>query len=105
MFVDIHVYNLKIANTNRGIAIMPRWGTGKIYNVTFQNIEMQTQYFSIPWWGSAEPIYITNINASSTHWWNGTIGGIHNITFTVSFISIDFLAINWIASLLCTNLS
>jgi hypothetical protein len=39
------VYNVSITNTNRGLALMPRWGTSSIYNVLLENIDIQTQYF------------------------------------------------------------
>lgn len=82
---DIHnvlFRNSKITDTNRGLAIMPRWGSGKISDIVFANITMETHYFSDAWWGSAEPIYITSMDSSTTHLWNGTISGIlfYNIT-------------------------
>ncbi len=74
--------NSKITDTNRGLAIMPRWGTGQISQVVFANLTMETHYFSNAWWGSAEPIYITSIDSSTTHFWNGAISDIkfYNVT-------------------------
>eukprot|EP00026_Physarum_polycephalum_P018656 Phypoly_transcript_20318.p1 GENE.Phypoly_transcript_20318~~Phypoly_transcript_20318.p1 ORF type:complete len:219 (+),score=19.29 Phypoly_transcript_20318:65-658(+) len=73
---DVHVYNVSITNTNRGLALMPRWGTSNIYNVLLENINIQTQYFSENWWGSAEPIYITGMNYSDTQFWGGKMNNI-----------------------------
>jgi len=55
---------------------MPRWGTGNIYNITFANIDMQTRYFSPPWWGSAEPIYVTSMSLDPEQLWTGVVSNV-----------------------------
>jgi len=77
LFDNIHIYD-----SNRGIAIMPRWGSGNVYNVTFSNIWMETRYFSNPWWGSAEPIYVTSLSESSLHPWTGYVSNISFVNIT-----------------------
>lgn len=65
--------NNKITDTNRGLAIMPRWGNGTIRDIYFRDISIETHYFSEAWWGSAEPIYVTSMDSSTTHLWNGSV--------------------------------
>jgi len=77
---DILFRNINIVDTNRALGIMPRWGTGNIPNVRFENINLQTHYFSDPWWGSAEAIYVTSLSEYPvTNAWTGII---FDITFT-----------------------
>jgi len=73
---------ITIRNTNRGLAVMPRVGSGNIDNVTFSNIVMETQFFSTMWWGSAEPIYVTSLSSGPNQPYLGKVSNIyfHNIT-------------------------
>lgn len=73
---DIFVSDVRIADTNRGIAIMPRWGATSIRRVRFENLSISTKFFSLPWWGSAEPIYVTLTNFSLTQHCTGTMSDI-----------------------------
>jgi len=43
----------------------------------FKNITIRTRYFSKPWWGNAEPIYITSVSSSETRKWEGKIENIY----------------------------
>lgn len=70
--------NLTVLDSNRGISIMPRIGSGDIHDISFTNIVMETHYFSEAWWGSAEPIYVTNVDQSPGQQYTGRI---HNIRF------------------------
>ncbi len=74
--------NSRISDSNRGIAIMPRWGSGKISQVVFANISVETHYFSAAWWGSAEPIYVTSMDSSTTHFWTGVVSDIRFVNIT-----------------------
>jgi hypothetical protein len=60
---------------------MPRVGAGRIYNVHYENITMETVFYSTRWWGSAEPIYITALPFNSTVGFTGSISNVtmHNI--------------------------
>jgi hypothetical protein len=73
---DIIVENVTIIDSNRGLAIMPRWGSGSIFNVTFRDIQVETRFFSPWWWGDGEPIYITAMNASVSQGYTGIVSNI-----------------------------
>ena len=74
----ITVTNITVTDTNRGICVDPRWGSGSITNATFTDMTIETHYFSSAWWGEAEPLYITATSASAEHVWNGSVS---HITF------------------------
>ena len=50
--------NIVIQDTNRGLGIQHR-DSGTLENVLFSDIVIQTRLPSGPWWGKAEPIYVT----------------------------------------------
>lgn len=62
-----------IYDTNRALAIMPRWGSGHIRHIQFENIAIETRWFSPSWWGAGEPIYVTALDENEQNQWNGTI--------------------------------
>jgi polygalacturonase len=68
-----------VTDTNRGIGILPRIGGGQVFDVLYQNISIETFFFSLPWWGSAEPVYICGGALSDQIVWNGSI---HDIYFS-----------------------
>ena len=59
---NITFRNCRVTDSNRGLGICPRWGSGSISNVVFENITVETHFFSTPWWGSSEPIYVGAIS-------------------------------------------
>eukprot|EP01113_Clastostelium_recurvatum_P037077 TRINITY_DN5386_c0_g1_i1.p1 TRINITY_DN5386_c0_g1~~TRINITY_DN5386_c0_g1_i1.p1 ORF type:complete len:485 (+),score=73.63 TRINITY_DN5386_c0_g1_i1:25-1455(+) len=74
--------NIYVNDTNRGLCIDPRWGSGSIMNASFSNMYISTRFFSSPWWGSAEPIYVTSMSMSKNQTWRGDVKNFHfeNIT-------------------------
>eukprot|EP01120_Amphizonella_sp_Union-15-10_P013826 TRINITY_DN6515_c0_g1_i1.p1 TRINITY_DN6515_c0_g1~~TRINITY_DN6515_c0_g1_i1.p1 ORF type:complete len:480 (-),score=72.39 TRINITY_DN6515_c0_g1_i1:76-1515(-) len=74
--------NCKISDTNRGLAVVPRWGSSRIEDIQFSNIELETRYFSELWWGNAEPIHITGMDASASNLWTGSISDIRFVNIT-----------------------
>ncbi len=76
-FYNIHIKNIKIEKSNRGISLQLR-DKGNIYNTIFNNITIETRRFSPDyWWGRAEGIAITALNRNE----NTTCGKIHDIEF------------------------
>ncbi len=67
-----------VRDTNRAIGIMPRIGTGTVSNIRYDNISIETKYFSLPFWGSAEPIYVCGGGLDANVKWTGLIS---NVTF------------------------
>ena len=76
---DIEIKDINILDTNRGISFQLR-DKGNIYNISFDNINMETKRFHpLEWWGKGEPInicavrrkeeintgYIKNVNISN----------------------------------------
>ncbi|WP_010621379.1 glycosyl hydrolase family 28 protein [Paucilactobacillus suebicus] len=57
-FEDCYFTDLKIEDTNRGIAFQIR-DPGSVRNITFENITIKNKTYTKDWWGSGEPIYIT----------------------------------------------
>ncbi|CAF1096185.1 unnamed protein product [Didymodactylos carnosus] len=74
---DLNFRNIQITDTNRGVCIAPRWGSGTLSNMTFTNLTMETHYYSTAWWGTAEPIYVTALSMSETRSWKGQVKNIH----------------------------
>lgn len=57
--------NIRIWDSSRGIGFQQRSGGGSIYNLTFDNISIETLYpTGQNWWGSGEPIWMTSIRQS-----------------------------------------
>ncbi|CAF4222112.1 unnamed protein product, partial [Rotaria sp. Silwood2] len=65
-------------NTNRGLCLAPRWGSGRISNLLFEQMYIETRFFGLDWWGSAEPIYVTGLSMSADRQWTGIL---NNVTF------------------------
>jgi hypothetical protein len=76
---DVAASAVTITDSNRGITISPRFGSGSMYNLSFQNISIETRFFTPVWWGVAEPIHISAAWTSEEHQWNGSV---HSIRFS-----------------------
>ena len=70
--------NVRIKDTNRGLCVAPRWGTGTLSNLLFEQMNIETRFFGLDWWGSAEPIYVTGLSTNADRTWTGNI---KNVTF------------------------
>ena len=80
---DVFVKNIEILDSNRGISFQLR-DEGSIYNINFQNINIETKRFSpIEWWGKGEPIFISAVRRYK----DTNIGFIKNVSF--NNINID----------------
>jgi polygalacturonase len=75
---DMVFRNIRMTNTHRGVCVAPRWASGTISNLLFEQMNIETQFFGLDWWGVGEPIYVTGLSASATHKWTGIL---KNITF------------------------
>jgi hypothetical protein len=73
---DVHANGIIIRDTNRGICIGPRWGSGALQNFSFANMDIETRYSGPNFWGAAEPIWVNVASASEWHAWNGTVSDI-----------------------------
>lgn len=60
-FRNILVENCVISASNRGISIQVR-DCGRVENVIFSNLSIETRCFSYQWWGRAEAICITSLD-------------------------------------------
>lgn len=65
--------NINITDTNRGVCVAPRWGSGIISNLLFEQMFIETRFFGLDWWGTAEPIHVTSLSASSDRLWTGIL--------------------------------
>ncbi|WP_226040013.1 glycosyl hydrolase family 28 protein [Natrinema sp. DC36] len=54
------VDNCVVYGSNRGLGIQHRDG-GSIEHVLFSNVTLETRLLPGPWWGKAEPIYVTSV--------------------------------------------
>ena len=57
---DLVVSNCNIESSTRGVGIQHRDG-GTVENIVFSNLTVETYLRDGPWWGKAEPVYITSI--------------------------------------------
>jgi len=55
---DFTFQNIVVTDTNRALGIQHR-DSGVLENVLFSDVLIQTRLPSGPWWGKAEPIYVT----------------------------------------------
>ncbi len=76
-FHDIHIENISIHDSNRGITIQLR-DEGSIDHCLFENMRISTRAFAKPYyWGYGEPICITALNRDE----KTKIESVSNITF------------------------
>ncbi|CAF1415841.1 unnamed protein product [Adineta steineri] len=75
---DMTFRNVRITDTNRGLCVAPRWGSNIISNLLFEHMNIETRFFGLDWWGSAEPIYVTGLSTNADQLWTGVL---KNITF------------------------
>jgi polygalacturonase len=73
---DMIFRNIRIKDTNRGICVAPRWGTGTISNLLFEQMNIETRFFGLDWWGTGEPIYVTGLSGDANHPWTGILKNI-----------------------------
>ena len=65
---DMLFEDIRITNSSRGIGFQQRTGAGDISNITFRRISIETRYpMGNNWWGSGEPIWLTNVNEGTPH--------------------------------------
>jgi len=69
--------NITIRDTNRGLGIQHR-DSGTIENVLFSDIVVDTRLLSGPWWGKAEPIYVTSLPRTD----DTDLGSVRNVRFS-----------------------
>lgn len=69
--------NCAIYGTNRGLGIQHR-DAGTIENVLFSNIVVDTHLLPGPWWGKAEPIYVTSVPRDA----DTDLGSVRNVRFS-----------------------
>ncbi|KAJ7242809.1 hypothetical protein O6H91_01G042800 [Diphasiastrum complanatum] len=72
----LHFEHLIIVDSHRGLGLQLR-DSGNIYDVTFANINISTQYYDQSWWGRAEPIYVTACPRDPST----VVGSIYNVSF------------------------
>ncbi|CAF3365749.1 unnamed protein product [Rotaria socialis] len=68
--------DIRITDSNRGICVAPRWGSGIISDILFEQMNIETRYFGLSWWGTAEPIYVTGLSMSANRHWTGKLRNI-----------------------------
>ncbi len=69
--------NCVIRDSNRGLGIQHR-DEGDLENVLFSNIVLETGLLPGPWWGKAEPIYVTSVPRDD----ETDLGCVRNIRFS-----------------------
>ncbi len=79
MFALADIFNVSfsdniITNSNRGVGIMPRMGSGNVYGYHISNTTISTRQYSSAWWGSGEVVYITALDYQQGY--SGTISNI-----------------------------
>lgn len=52
--------NCVVRGSNRGLGVQ-HWDGGDVTNVAFSDITVETRLFKGPWWGKAEPVYVTSV--------------------------------------------
>ncbi len=56
----VRVRNCVVHGSNRGLGIQHRDG-GDVTDVTFSGVSVETHLYEGPWWGKAEPVYVTSV--------------------------------------------
>jgi len=74
---DFTFQNIVIRDSNRGLGIQHR-DSGTLENVLFSDIFVQTRLLSGPWWGKAEPIYVTSLPREE----DTDLGTVRNVRFS-----------------------
>jgi polygalacturonase len=70
---DMIFRDLRITDSNRGLCLAPRWGSGTISNLLFERMTIETRFFGLGWWGTAEPLHISAFSMNADRAWNGTV--------------------------------
>lgn len=77
---SVSISDVTIVDSNRGIGIWQRIGSGVIANISVANVRAETHFmWGAPWWGSGEPLVVTSIpeNANQSRF---GLAGIHNVS-------------------------
>jgi polygalacturonase len=74
---DFAFQNILIRDSNRGLGIQHR-DSGTLENVLFSDIVVHTRLLSGPWWGKAEPIYVTSVPRDD----DTDLGEVRNVRFS-----------------------
>lgn len=64
-FQNFHFQNIRIEDTNRGLAFQLR-DPGSARNIVFEDIAITTKNFGAKWWGTGEPIFVTLLPRTET---------------------------------------
>ena len=86
---DMVVDGLTIFNSSRGVGFQQRNGKGDMFNISVTNSVIGTRYpIGTNWWGSAEPIWISNVPSHPAEGAAGVLGTIKDVTFSnISIVS------------------
>ena len=78
---DVLIEDIVIFNASRGIGFQQRNGRGDFVNVTIRRAQIETVYpTGTNWWGSGEPIWITNIPEAKKEGEPRNLGTIRDVT-------------------------
>ncbi len=79
---DMLIEDVTIWNSSRGIGFQQRNGRGDFRNITVRRARINTIYpTGTNWWGSGEPIWLTNIPSAAKEGEPGSLGTIRNVRF------------------------
>eukprot|EP01047_Picozoa_sp_COSAG01_P016169 COSAG01_NODE_822_length_13306_cov_4.866132_10_plen_307_part_00 len=79
---DVLIEDVIILNSSRGIGFQQRNGRGDFVNATIRRAQIETVYpTGTNWWGSGEPVWITNIPEVKKEGNPGRLGTIRGLTF------------------------
>lgn len=73
----VRVHNCVVRGSNRGLGIQHRDG-GDVTNVAFDGVDVETRLFEGPWWGKAEPVYVTSVPRDG----ETDLGSVRNVRFS-----------------------
>lgn len=74
---DCTVTNCVVRDSNRGLGIQHRDG-GDVERIRFSDITVETRLFEGPWWGKAEPLYVTSVPRDEAT----DLGYVRNVQFS-----------------------
>jgi hypothetical protein len=79
---DMLIEDVTIWGSSRGIGFQLRNGRGNFQNITVRRASIQTVYpTGVNWWGSGEPIWLTNIPTAKKEGNPHNLGTIKDVTF------------------------
>ena len=74
---NVRVHDCVVRGSNRGLGVQHRDG-GDVTDVAFSDIAVETHLFEGPWWGKAEPIYVTSVPRDE----ETDLGAVRNVRFS-----------------------